>query len=114
MGRIENRLNELGLELPAPIVPPGNYELVKVHGGLAYVAGHGPFDGAKPIAQGVVGRDLTLEEGYQAARSTGLSMLASLKCELGAGSGDRVDSRRLLRLLRARLCPTRGRHERLQ
>jgi hypothetical protein len=63
MGRIENRLNELGLELPAPIVPPGNYELVKVHGGLAYVAGHGPFDGAKPIAQGVVGRDLTLEEG---------------------------------------------------
>jgi enamine deaminase RidA (YjgF/YER057c/UK114 family) len=83
MGRIENRLNELGLELPAPIVPPGNYELVKVHGGLAYVAGHGPFDGAKPIAQGVVGRDLTLEEGYQAARSTGLSMLASLKRELG-------------------------------
>src|SRR5207302_10027394 len=46
-------------------------------------AGHGPFDGPTPIAQGVVGRDLTREEGYQAARLTGLSMLASLKRELG-------------------------------
>ncbi|HYT52106.1 MAG TPA: RidA family protein [Gaiellaceae bacterium] len=72
-----------GWSYPRRSSPPGNYELVKVHGGLAYVAGHGPFDGAKPIAQGVVGRDLTLEEGYQAARSTGLSMLASLKRELG-------------------------------
>jgi hypothetical protein len=44
MGRIETRLDELGLILPAPIVPPGNYELVKVHAGLAYIAGHGPFD----------------------------------------------------------------------
>ncbi len=83
MGRIETRLDEFGLRLPAPIVPPGNYELVKVHGGLAYIAGHGPFDGPTPITQGVVGRDLTLEEGYQAARSTALSMLASLKRELG-------------------------------
>jgi enamine deaminase RidA (YjgF/YER057c/UK114 family) len=83
MGRIETRLDELGLELPTPIVPPGNYELVKLHGGLAYIAGHGPFDGPTPVAQGVVGRDLTLEEGYQAARLTGLSMLASLKRELG-------------------------------
>jgi enamine deaminase RidA (YjgF/YER057c/UK114 family) len=83
MGRIETRLDELGLELPTPIVPPGNYELVKLHGGLAYIAGHGPFDGPTPIAQRVVGRDLTLEEAYQAARSTGLSMLASLKRELG-------------------------------
>ncbi len=83
MGRIETRLDEFGLRLPAPIVPPGNYELVKVHGGLAYIAGHGPFDGPTPIAQGVVGCDLTLEEGYQAARSTALSMLASLKRELG-------------------------------
>ena len=83
MGKIETRLEELGMTLPAPIVPPGNYQLVKVHAGLAYIAGHGPFDGATPVAQGVVGRDLTLDEGYQAARKTGLSMLASLKRELG-------------------------------
>src|SRR5712692_9075272 len=83
MGRIESRLDELGLTLPAPIVPPGNYELVKVHAGLAYIAGHGPFDGPMPVVQGMVGRDLTLDEGYQAARMTALSMLASLKQELG-------------------------------
>ena len=83
MGKIETRLDELGLTLPAPTVPPGNYELVKVHAGLAYIAGHGPFDGPTPLVQGVVGRELTLDEGYQAARMTALSMLASLKRELG-------------------------------
>lgn len=64
-------------------MPPGNYQLVKVHHGIAYIAGHGPFDGSRPLVQGVIGRDLTLEEGYQAARLTALSMLASLKHELG-------------------------------
>ena len=83
MGRIESRLEELGVTLPEPLVPPGTFQLVKVHGGLAYIAGHGPFDGAKPLVQGLVGRDLTLDEAYQAARLTGLSMLASLKRELG-------------------------------
>ena len=87
MGRIESRLNELGLTLPAPLTPPPdakfNFELVKVHNGLAYIAGHGPFDGSTPLVQGVVGGDLTVEQGYEAARMTGLSMLASLKRELG-------------------------------
>jgi enamine deaminase RidA (YjgF/YER057c/UK114 family) len=54
-----------------------------VHGGLAYIAGHGPFDGSTVLMEGVVGRDLTLEQGYEAARLTGLSILASLKLELG-------------------------------
>ena len=83
MGRIESRLDELGLTLPAPLVPPGNFELIKVHNGLAYIAGHGPFDGPTPVVQGLVGRDLTVDEAYQAARMTGLSILASLKRELG-------------------------------
>lgn len=83
MGRIETRLEELGLTLPAPLVPPGTFQLVKVHNGLAYIAGHGPFDGGTPLVQGLVGRDLTLEEGYEAARLTGLSILASLKLVLG-------------------------------
>jgi enamine deaminase RidA (YjgF/YER057c/UK114 family) len=83
MGRIESRLEELGLTLPEPLVPPGTFQLVKVHDGLAYIAGHGPFDGAKPLVQGLVGRDLTGDEAYHAARLTGLSMLASLKRELG-------------------------------
>jgi len=80
---IESKLEQLGLALPAPLVPPGNFRLVRLHGGLAYVAGHGPFDGAAPLVQGVVGGDLALEAGYEAARLTALSMLASLKRELG-------------------------------
>jgi enamine deaminase RidA (YjgF/YER057c/UK114 family) len=83
MGGIDDRLTELGLSLPQPLEPPGNFELVKVHGGLAYIAGHGPFDGATPLVQGVIGRDLSLEEGYEAARLTALSILASLRLRLG-------------------------------
>lgn len=82
--QIDAKLEAIGITLPAALVPPGNFELVKVHRGLAYVAGHGPFDGPTPLAQGLVGRDLTLEQGYQAARQTALSILASLKRELGA------------------------------
>ena len=63
--------------------PPGNFKLVNVHGGLAYVAGHTAISGTKILVHGVVGRDLTLEDGYNAARLTGLSILASLKRELG-------------------------------
>ncbi|HET9322351.1 MAG TPA: RidA family protein [Gaiellaceae bacterium] len=83
MGRIENRLHELGLTLPAPLVPPGNFRLVKVHGGLAYIAGHGPFDGSTLLVEGLVGRDLDVDEAYRAARLACLSILASLKDELG-------------------------------
>jgi enamine deaminase RidA (YjgF/YER057c/UK114 family) len=83
MGRIEDRLQELGIELPAPMDPPGNFELVTVHGGIAYVAGHAPIDGSNVLVQGVVGADLALEDGYRAARLTGLSIFASLKHALG-------------------------------
>jgi len=80
---VEAKLEQLGHTLPTPIVPPGNYELLKVHAGIAYVSGHGPFDGSTPVMQGVVGHDLTLDEGYRAARLTALSMLASLRQALG-------------------------------
>lgn len=80
---IEQRLEEMGLTLPAPLDPPGNFELVTIHGGLAYIAGHGPFDGSTLLMAGRIGDDLTLEQGQQAARLTALSMLASLERELG-------------------------------
>jgi enamine deaminase RidA (YjgF/YER057c/UK114 family) len=83
MGAIESRIAELGLALPSPMAPPGNFQLVNVHDGLAYIAGHPPIDGATVLVQGVVGRDLSLEEGYEAARLVALSILASLKQELG-------------------------------
>jgi enamine deaminase RidA (YjgF/YER057c/UK114 family) len=87
MGAIEDRLAELGLSLPAPLAaPPGvslPFELVQVHGGLAYISGHGPFDGERLLFTGSVGGEVTVEEAYEAARATGLAMLASLKQELG-------------------------------
>ena len=87
MGRIEDRLSELGLELPAPVAaPPGvrlPFELVRVHGDIAFVSGHGPFDGEKVLVTGSVGAEVSVEEAYGAARATALSMLASLKRELG-------------------------------
>src|SRR5215217_7080439 len=90
MGRIEQRLEEMRLVLPDPMEPPGNFDLVKVHRGIAYVAGHTAIDGSTVLVEGVVGQDLTLEEGYEAARLTALSILASLKRELG--DLDRVTS----------------------
>jgi enamine deaminase RidA (YjgF/YER057c/UK114 family) len=81
--KIEAKLGAMGLILPAPLVPPGNFQLVTVHGDLAYVAGHGPFDGSTLLVEGLVGRDLTIDQAYEAARLTTLSILASLKRELG-------------------------------
>ena len=83
VSRVERRLKELGIALPAPMTPPGNFKLVKVHARIAYIAGHPPIDGSTLLMEGVVGDDLTLEQGYEAARLTALSMIASLKHELG-------------------------------
>jgi hypothetical protein len=94
VGRIDTRLRELGLTLPAPMAPPGNFELVTVNAGIGYVAGHAPIDGSTVLVQGAVGGDLTLDEGYRAARLTGLSIVASLKDALG-------DLDRVTRWLRA-------------
>lgn len=79
---IERKLEQMGLALPAPLNPPGNFELVTLHGGLGYVAGHAPIDGSTVLVQGRIGDDLTLEQGYDAARLTALSILATLKREL--------------------------------
>jgi enamine deaminase RidA (YjgF/YER057c/UK114 family) len=87
MGVIEDRLAEAGFELPAPLEAPAGvrlpYEAVRVHGDLAYISGHGPFDGSRQLFCGSVGAELSVEQAYDAARATGLSMLASLKRELG-------------------------------
>ena len=63
--------------------PPGNFELVTVHARVAYVAGHTAIDGSTVLVHGTVGGELSLDEGYRAARLTGLSILASLKHALG-------------------------------
>jgi enamine deaminase RidA (YjgF/YER057c/UK114 family) len=84
---IEDHLAGMGLELPAPLEAPSGvrlpYESMRVHGQLAYVSGHGPFDGTRQLFRGSVGAELSVDQGYDAARATALSMLASLKHELG-------------------------------
>lgn len=87
MGRIEDRLAEQGIELPRPFAPPPGlefkFDLVRLSGGHAYVSGHGPIDGPDVLVSGKVGAEVSVEQGYEAARLTGLSILASLKQELG-------------------------------
>ncbi len=89
MSRIEERLARLGLVLPAPFkVPPGvvlPFQFVRIAGSRAFLSGHGPQNADGSIAEplGKIGRDLTVEQGYAAARLTALSMLGSLKRALG-------------------------------
>lgn len=89
MSTIESKLEALGLTLPAAVKPPPGVVLpfswVRVMGDRAYVSGHVPLDPDGTIAKplGKVGADLTLEEGYAAARLTALAMLGSLKRALG-------------------------------
>ena len=89
MGRVESRLNELGLVLPQPLkLPPGvvlTFPWVRVHGNRAYVSGHGPQDTDGSLAGpfGSVGTDVSLEEAQNAARLAALAMIASLQRELG-------------------------------
>ena len=87
--RIEARLKQLGLELPASVkAPPGvrlPFAFVRLHGERAFVSGHGPQnpDGSLAPPFGKLGRELGVEEGYRAARLTALAILGSLKRELG-------------------------------
>jgi enamine deaminase RidA (YjgF/YER057c/UK114 family) len=87
VGRIEDKLSALGLKLPEPFSAPEGvefkFDLVRVVGDVAYVSGHGPIDGFRPLVQGKVGAEVTPERAYEAARETCLSVLASLKGELG-------------------------------
>ena len=87
---IEQRLQRMGLVLPAPVQAPGGAKLpfapVRVYGSRAFISGHGPFnpDGSLAGPFGQVGAEVSVEQGYQAARLTALSMLGSLQRALGS------------------------------
>jgi enamine deaminase RidA (YjgF/YER057c/UK114 family) len=91
----EQRIQQLGLQLPPPPKPAGVYQPVVVCGNMAYVSGHGPLLADGTMMVGRVGSEVTKQHGYQAARQTGLAILASLRQHLG--SLDRV--RRLVKSL---------------
>ncbi len=86
---IEKKLAEMGLTLPEPMQEPQGMRLpfaqVRVRGNRAYISGHGPLnaDGSLARPLGKVGAEVSLEQGYQAARLVALAILSSLKRELG-------------------------------
>lgn len=78
--KIEQRIEELGLTLPPPPPPPAaNYVRTVKTGNLLFVSGHGPIDDGIVKTTGKLGKDLSIDEGYQAARSTALNLLTTIK-----------------------------------
>jgi enamine deaminase RidA (YjgF/YER057c/UK114 family) len=80
---VEAKLQELGLELPPTPRPAANYVGAVQTGNLLFVSGHGPTQDGKIVYVGKVGKDLSIEEGYEAARLVALNCLASAKSVIG-------------------------------
>jgi len=80
---VEERIKELGLELRIPGAPVANYVNAVKAGDLVFMAGKGPRSGESSFVTGKVGSDLTLEQGYEAARLAAIEQLSALKAEIG-------------------------------
>ena len=79
----EERLQEIGVSLPAPAVPVAAYVPCVRTGNLVYVSGQVPVAEGKPTHVGHLGADVGLEAGRAAARTCAVNVLAALKAELG-------------------------------
>ena len=93
--KIEAKLAQMGLILPSPGPPAGNYIGAVQVGNLLIVSGHGPRREGEPYMTGKVGRDFTTEQAYEAAKVVMLNCLASVQREIG--DLDRV--KRVVKLL---------------
>lgn len=91
-GSAEANLKEKHITLPPPATPVANYVPAVRVGNLLFFSGSGP---GQSTPRGKVGKDLSLEQGYQAARATGLNLLATARATLG--SLDRV--KRIVKVL---------------
>ena len=83
MSKIEEKLKELGLTLPPVPAPGGVYKPVVISKGMIYVSGQLSTESDGSIITGRVGSDLSVDEGKNAARQSGLTMLATMKSQLG-------------------------------
>lgn len=86
----EQRLKDLGLVLPVLQAPRASYVPYRLAGDLLFLAGQGPFGPDGRVFTGKLGRDVTVEQGYQHARIVGLQILATVRQALG--SLDRVQA----------------------
>lgn len=81
---VEQRVEELGIELDEPVMPPGvNILFVRQTGNLVFLSGNGPITTTGSKITGKVGSEISVEEAYQAARLTGINQIAVLKSYLG-------------------------------
>ena len=80
---IDNVLSSMGITLPTPPAPAGSYVPVVISGKLAFVSGQIPLEAGKVLFKGQVGKDLTVEQGQEAARLCVINALAQLKASLG-------------------------------
>lgn len=80
---VEVKLKELGIKLPTPAKPIANYVGAVRTGNLVFLAGAGPRKEDGTYMSGRLGQDVSIEQGYQAARLTGINQLAALKAEVG-------------------------------
>ena len=83
MNTVEAKIKTLGLELPPAPPALGIYHPVLITGNHLYVSGQGPVQSNGQLIKGKVGKDLTLEEGQLAARQVGLTMLSTIKAQIG-------------------------------
>ena len=90
MNEVDRKLLELGIELPESQSPMANYVSVQKAGSLWFFSGAGPMKDGKPTCLGRLGENLTIEQGYAAAREAGINLLATLKTALG-GDWDRLE-----------------------
>lgn len=84
---IEQTLTELGLELPKPPVPGGNFVPARIVGAFLYISGQVPAIDGKDHHPGKVGAEVTLEQAQHAARLCALNILAQAKAALGGDLG---------------------------
>ncbi len=81
--RIEQRLKELGIDLPKATAPAANYVNAVLTGSLLFLAGKGPYRPDGTLHTGIVGQEVSVEEAYQHARLTGLHLISTMQAELG-------------------------------
>ena len=96
MSQIEERLQSLGIEIPKLLSPRGNYVCAVTQDKLVFLSGAGPLKADGTFIVGRVPIEISAEEAYEAARLTGLNILANLKAEIG--TLDRV--KRVVKVLR--------------
>ena len=80
----EERFSNLGLSLPPAPAPMGVYKPYLIDGKYLYLSGHGPVQDDENLMVGRIGRDIDIEEGKIAARQVGLTMLSTIKTNLGS------------------------------